>query len=270
MIKAIRLSKQNAIALLRIILAVFLFSCTPEKSGTQNILVVVAHPDDETAFGSALAKHARLGDNVYVIFAVDAKFDTRLISAPPDSLLKIKQNEVACSCEKLRINKPIFFSFNSLDRKHGNRDGVRDAVDTGNQFKEKFKQTLADIQPDLIITFGPDGEYGHPEHIVVGSLVTELLLREGWVDTYPLYYFGWTKTQEADGDGWVRYADDQYFNTRITYTDEDEQNAMDAIQCYASGFTQKDIEEMIAFELERKNELYFRRFIVAKGLQEGY
>jgi len=244
--------------------------CSTKKEKQKSILVVVAHPDDETGFGAALAKHARLGDTVYLIVAVDAKFDTRLISASPDSLTKAKQRDVLCSCEKLGIQPPIFFSFTSLDRKHGDQDGVRDAVETGNHFREKLKQTILNLQPDLIITFGPDGEYGHPEHIIAGSLVTELLLREGWVEKYPLYYFGWTKSLEADGDGWVRYADDQYFNIAVSYTDEDEQRAAQSIRCYTSGFSQQDMEDMIAFERERKNELYFRKFYTEKGLKSDF
>jgi len=245
-------------------------SCSTEKEKHKSILVVVAHPDDETGFGAALAKHAQLGDTIFLVVAVDAKYDTRLISASPDSVAKAKQQDVLCSCEKLGIQPPIFFSFASMDRKHGDEDGVRDAVETGNQFREKLKQTILDLQPDLIITFGPDGEYGHPEHIIVGSLVTELLLRESWVEKYPLYYFGWTKSLEENGDGWVRYADDQYFNMVVDYTDNDEQKAMQAIRCYTSGFSQQDMEEMIAFELERKNELYFRRFYIEKGFKNNF
>lgn len=244
--------------------------CVKKVEKPKTILVVVAHPDDETGFGALLAKHARLGDTVYLIVAVDAKFDTRLISASPDSLTRAKQHDVLCSCEKLGIQPPIFFSFTSLDRKHGDKDGVLDAVETGNHFREKLKQTILNLQPDLIITFGPDGEYGHPEHIIAGSLVTELLLREGWVEKYPLYYFGWTKSLEADGDGWVRYADDQYFNIVVNYPDEDEQNAAQSIRCYTSGFSQQDMEDMIAFERERKNELYFRKFYVEKELKSNF
>ncbi len=234
------------------------------------ILVVLAHPDDETAFGSILAKHTRLGDQVHLILAVDAKFDTRYVSGSPDSVAQAKQRDVACSCEKLGIEKPVFYSFTSMDRKHGNRDGVRDAVEAGSQFREKLKQTIVELQPDLIITFGPDGEYGHPEHIIVGSLVTELFLRESWADTYPLYYFGWTKSQEENGDGWVRYADDQYFNVEVTYTDQDEQKAAQSIRCYTSGFSTEEMDEMIAFEKERENKLYFRKFATEKGLQQEF
>lgn len=237
---------------------------------SKTILVVLAHPDDETAFGSALAKHARLGDRVHLILAVDAKFDTRFVNAAPDSVAQAKQRDVVCSCEKLGIEKPIFYSFSSMDRKHGAKDGVRDAVESGSQFREKLKQSIVDFKPDLIITFGPDGEYGHPEHIIVSSLVTELLLREGWVDKYPLYYFGWTKSLEEDGDGWVRYADDQYFNVEVTYTDEDEQKAAQAIRCYSSGFSTAEMEEMTAFERDRENKLYFRKFVTEKGVQQNF
>lgn len=246
------------------------FTCTPQKSEMKRILVVMAHPDDETAFGAALAKQAREGDSVQLVFAVDGKFDTRLISTTPDSLAKIKQDQTICACKQLGINKPLFYSLESLDRKHGSKDGVRDAVEAGNLFKEKLKQTLLALNPDLIITFGPDGEYGHPEHIIVGSLVTELLLREGWVDIYPLYYFGWTKTLEEGGDDWVRYSDDSYFNVRVTYTDEDEQNALQAIQCYTSGFSQQEMTDMMTYEKNRTNELFFRKFMVMHGLTEDF
>lgn len=253
-----------------LIISLVFVACQDKPQQSNVILVVLAHPDDETAFGSALAKHARLGDRVHLILAVDAKFDTRFVNASPDSVAQAKQRDVLCSCEKLGIEKPIFYSFNSLDRKHGAKDGVRDAVESGSQFREKLKQSIVDLKPDLIITLGPDGEYGHPEHIIVSSLVTELLLREGWVDQYPLYYFGWTKSLEADGDGWVRYADDQYFNVEVTYADDDEQKAAQAVHCYTSGFSTVEMEEMIAFEKERENKLYFRKFVTEKAMRKEF
>ncbi|MBL7860769.1 MAG: PIG-L family deacetylase [Cyclobacteriaceae bacterium] len=256
----------------RLFLVLFILgplSCSHEEASQKKILVVVAHPDDETGFGAALAKQSRLGNKVTVVVAVDARNHTQFISAAPDSVAKAKRRDVECSCGKLGV-EPLFYEFLSLDRKHGARDGVRDAVETGVSFREKLKQTLLEVQPDLIITFGPDGEYGHPEHIIVGSLVTELLLREGWVSKYPLYYFGWTRSQEANGDGWVRYAEDGYFNVVVNYTDEDEARAMESIRCYTSGFSPAEMNEMIEFERTRKNELYFRRFQVAEGLHSDF
>ncbi len=252
------------------ILLGLLFISSHAAGGGKTILVVIAHPDDETGFGAALAKYARLGHNVRLVVAVGAGFDTRFVDAGPDSVASAKRRDAACAAERLGILPPIFFGLSSLDRKHGAKDGVRDAVEAGTFFREKLKETILQNRPDLIITFGPDGEYGHPEHIIVGSLVTELLLREGWVATYPLYYFGWTKSLEEHGDGWVRYADDAYFNVHVEYTDEDEEKAMAAIRCYTSGFSQQQMDEMIAFERTRKNELFFRRFAVSEGVKKGF
>ncbi len=68
----------------------------------------------------------------------------------------------------------------------------------------------------------------------------------------------------------MRYADDQYFNVKLTYTEEDEQKAAHAIQCYTSGFSQTEMKEMIDFERERPNEYFFRRFKAAKGLTDDF
>ncbi|MBK8415121.1 MAG: hypothetical protein IPL22_11940 [Bacteroidetes bacterium] len=52
----------------------------------------------------------------------------------------------------------------------------------------KLKKHIELLQPDVLITFGPDGEYGHSEHIVTSAVVQEVLLREGWVEKYPLFF----------------------------------------------------------------------------------
>jgi LmbE family N-acetylglucosaminyl deacetylase len=56
---------------------------------------------------------------------------------------------------------------------------------------------INDIHPNLIITFGPDGDTGHSDHRIIGNMVTEIILREAWVDRFPLYYLAWTK-QRSD------------------------------------------------------------------------
>lgn len=248
---------------------VTLISCNEKTTQTKTILVVVAHPDDETGFGSVLAKFSQLRYNVHLVIAVDGRNSIRSEYNNPDSLALSNKNQAICSCEKLGISAPIFYDLVSLDRKHGPKDGVRAAVESGIQLREKLKETILDIQPDLIITYGPDGEYGHPEHIIVGSLVTELLLREKWVDKYPLYYFGWTKTLEQGNDGWIRYADDQYFNVIIEYTDEDELKSLESLNCY-DRMPKNEREEIIEIEKKRKNEMYFRKFVVAQGQTKDF
>ncbi|WP_296704685.1 PIG-L family deacetylase [Algoriphagus sp.] len=146
------------------------FSCNEKQNKSKDILVVVAHPDDETGFGSVLAKFSRIGYNVHLVIGVDGRYATQSGNKNPDSLALSNKKQAICSCEKLGISEPIFYDLISLDRKHGQKDGVRAAVESGIELREKLKQTILQIQPDLIIAYGPDGEYGHPEHIIVGSI----------------------------------------------------------------------------------------------------
>lgn len=254
--------------LLCFFMVISLCSFIPKKS-QKTILVVVAHPDDETAFCAALAKFVRLGYKVQMIVAVDGRFRIHTKASTPDSAALKNKNESICSCEQLGISKPIFYDLISLDRKYGAKDGVRDAVESGVRFRDSLKSSILQYQPDLIISFGPDGEYGHPEHIAVSSLITELLLREGWAEKYPLYYFGWPKSLEQGNDGWVRYVDDTYFNVVVTYNDDDERRAIASINCY-SAFSQAEKDQMREEEQKRKNELFFRKFVIAKGFTKEF
>ncbi|MFU8861147.1 MAG: PIG-L deacetylase family protein [Cyclonatronaceae bacterium] len=63
--------------------------------------------------------------------------------------------------------------------------------------KEDIKRIIGELKPDAILTFGPDGDTGHPDHRAISDLTTEVLLREGWAKTYPLYYIVWPREKEV-------------------------------------------------------------------------
>lgn len=232
----------------------------------KTILFIGAHPDDETAISEVLTKYGRLGNKVFIIVATDGKGGTRVTKIPDgDSLGVLRRTESICGCKTLGIEPPIFFGIERLDTKIG----------TGNYFKEhqRFMDSLRVriplINPDIIITAGPDGDTHHSEHIVVGATVTELLLAEGWVERYPLYHFAWKKGVESVDPG--SYMDEQYFNVKISYTDEDERKAIEALHCYVTQYTQEEFKE----EEDRKlkdttNTIYFRKFVVMKGLKNDF
>ena len=127
------------------------------------ILFVGAHPDDETAISEVLNKYARLGNKVFVIIATDGKDGTRVTKIPAgDSLGMLRRKESICGCKTLGVQAPVFLGIERLDTKIG----------TGKYFKEhqRFMDSLRVkipfINPDIIITAGPDGDTHHSEHIV--------------------------------------------------------------------------------------------------------
>ncbi len=67
------------------------------------------------------------------------------------------------------------------------------------------------------------------------------------------------------------YTDEQYFNVKISFTAEDEKSAIEALNCYVTQYTPGELKE----EAERKlkdteNTIYFRRFVVKKGLKDDF
>ncbi|MEO6613637.1 MAG: PIG-L family deacetylase [Chitinophagaceae bacterium] len=225
----------------------------------KTILVIVAHPDDENMGGPVYAKYARLNYRVQFMIATDGKFGTRVTNIPEgDSLGNLGKLESICACKKLGVDTPIFLSLERLDTKIGTRAYLNDHK----KLLAELKKYIEAIQPDILITFGPDGEYGHSEHIVVGATITELLLREGWVDKYPLYFIGWRKDQVTDNDE-LSYVDNRYLDYEIDYSVEDEKKSIEASKCYVTQFTQKELQDEEEGRLKDPlNMIPFRKFRV--------
>jgi LmbE family N-acetylglucosaminyl deacetylase len=231
------------------------------QTSKKTILGIFPHPDDENMIGSVLAKYSRLGHNVYIIIATDGKDGTRVTKIPSgDSLGRIRQQETICACEKLKINPPIYLHIDRLDTKFG----VRPYLNGRKRGMEELKKYIDKLNPDLLLTFGPDGEYGHSEHIVTGAMVTELLLKEGWVDKYPLYFPVDIKEDVIDDDE-LSYIDRKYINLKVIYSDEDEQKMIEAGKCYVTQFTQEEIKDLIdVVTKDKANTKYFRKFSVSQ------
>ena len=255
----------NTLLLSFFLLASFL--CDAQMIQTKRtILFVGAHPDDETAISEVLNKYARLGNKVFIIIATDGKDGTRVTKIPAgDSLGMLRRKESICGCKTLGLEPPIFLGIERLDTKIG----------TGKYFKEhqRFLDSLRVkiplINPDIIITAGPDGDTHHSEHIVVNGTVTELLLAEGWVEKFPLYYFAWKKGMESIDPG--SYMDEQYVNVIVKYTNEDEKKAIEAINCYITQYTSEELKDEAANKLkDTSNTIHFRKFVVKKGLSDDF
>ncbi len=242
----------------------------PKANGQQKaktILGIFPHPDDENMIGDVLAKYARQGHQVYVIIATDGKDGTRVTKIPAgDSLGKLRQQESICACEKLGINPPVYLHIDRLDTKFG----VRPYLNSHKKLLEELKKYIQQLQPDILITFGPDGEYGHSEHIVTGATVIDLLLREGWVNKYPLYFPTYIKEDVTDEED-LSFVAKQYINVRISVSDEDEQKLIEAAKCYVTQTTQEEIKELIERKSKDKSNIkFFRRFYVNKGIKNEF
>ena len=248
-----------------------LLACQEKSQGVphkteERFLLIVAHPDDETTIGPVLAKYAK-DHPVHLIIATQGDLGVTEHAGIPagDSLVQVRKKEAICSCEKLNIHPPIFLGLkDQLEMKDiGKYYGQLDLL------KTLIQKEIDRIKPTKILTFGPDGDTGHPDHRMVGIITTEVYLREGLSREVDLYYYGWTKKQAAKYWDWnLNYLADEEFNYKISFSEAEEQQALESIACYKSQYSQEEIDRWIKVEKEDpENVLFFRKFHTEYELQ---
>lgn len=136
------------------------------------ILAVFAHPDDETVVAPALANAARRGAHVRIVYVTrgDASApETEL--APGRAIAAHRSEETRCAARALGAEEPLFYDFG--DGKLG--EITRPVAATLRRLQESLAGTMADERPDVVITWGPDGGYGHPDHRLVSAVTSQII-----------------------------------------------------------------------------------------------
>ena len=129
------------------------------------VLGIFAHPDDETlGAGATLAKYASAGADVRVVSLTkggagqirDAGVATR------STLTAVRERELEAAGKELGLVETRCLDY---------LDGGLAAVDP-EVLEALVADLLAELEPDVVITFGADGLSGHPDHVAVGAVVT--------------------------------------------------------------------------------------------------
>ncbi len=225
---------------------------------SKKIVAIFSHPDDETTISPVLAKYAN-NHEVHVIIATDGRFGVTDHTNIPegDSLVQIREKEAACSCAALGIEAPIFLG---LKDGLGSQDGMSAFFSQLGALENRLRSTLDSLSPDIIITFGPGGDSGHPDHRLVGDVTTQVYLEDAHLGDTKLFYFEWTKEQSNKLEGWnLKHIHQNNTNVHISFSEEDEKKSFESIACYKTQYTQKTMDEWIQTEKDDKiNMLHFR------------
>jgi len=136
---------------------------------SRTLLGVWAHPDDE-AYTSAglMAEFRARGDRVVIVTATLGERGTSDPDTWPPARLAIRRHaELRNSLAALDVDELYLLGY---------EDGAcetRDGTDT-------IAAHIARIEPDVIVTFGPDGLTGHPDHLAICRWTTD-----AWAATRP-------------------------------------------------------------------------------------
>jgi len=130
------------------------------------LMCVLAHPDDETlGVGGSLACYAAQGVEIQLLTATRGErgwFGAQEDNPGMEALGRLREDELRCAAEKLGIRRVDFLGY---------VDGDLDQADP-REASAAIADHLRRFRPQVVVTFGPDGVCGHPDHIAISQFTT--------------------------------------------------------------------------------------------------
>lgn len=164
------------------------------------------------------------------------------IPAGPE-MARVRAEEARCSCRELGIEPPTQLGF---------RDGElgMSIGSPGSYLREvvrAIRRLLAELRPDAVITWGPEGGYGHPDHRLVGAVVTQVV--QSGVKGAPtrLFYpaLPADRLPRRPGDPIWAVTDPRFLTVRVPYDAVDLAATRRAFACHQSQFTDERREVLV-------------------------
>src|SRR5262245_5233441 len=222
------------------------------QSSERTLVAVVAHADDEGPVAPILARYAREGVRVHLIIASDGAagagqqghIPRPQDTAPGDQLSRQRAEEAQCAARTLGIQPPILLGF--PDGKLGDYLGDRALV---YRVTQRIAEELERLRPDAVITWGPDGGTGHPDHRIVSSIVTQLQRTGAPGVPERLFYMSlpvasMRAMNPQRGAPPLLEPQARYFTTHVPFAPEDLAAAKRAMACHRTQFTPEVVERV--------------------------
>jgi LmbE family N-acetylglucosaminyl deacetylase len=168
------------------------------------LMAVLAHPDDEClGFGGTLAKYAAEGVHTSLVTATRGEAG-RFRGLPhgdghpgAEALGRIREAELRAAAAVLGVRDLALLGYRDQEL---DRADPREAVG-------RIVTHLRRVRPQVVITFAPDGAYGHPDHVAICQFTTAAVVAAadpGFAAEAPgphavskLYYLAWPDAAHA-------------------------------------------------------------------------
>jgi LmbE family N-acetylglucosaminyl deacetylase len=132
--------------------------------GRRVLATILAHPDDETfGVGGTLLRYTDAGVECHSLSLTRGEASTNMPASgpvPPAELGRLREAELAESGRRLGLRSTTCLGY---------PDGRLAAAPAAEVLRDLVRW-LRTVRPDVVLTWGPDGGYGHPDHIASGQL----------------------------------------------------------------------------------------------------
>jgi LmbE family N-acetylglucosaminyl deacetylase len=221
---------------------------------SRTLVAVLAHADDEGPIAPLLARYSREGVQVYMIVVSDGSAGGGQQGHIPrpaggstaEGLAAARAGEARCAAEALSMRPPILLGF--PDGRLGDYAGDRSLIYRASQ---RIAEEVGRLRPDVVITWGPDGGTGHPDHRIVSSIVTQLQRTGAPGVPERLFYMtlpvdAMRAMNPARGEPPLHAPQGRYLTTRISFAPEDLAAAKRSMACHRTQFTPEVVERVTA------------------------
>jgi LmbE family N-acetylglucosaminyl deacetylase len=145
------------------------------------IIAVFAHPDDERVIGPLLSRLAREGRVTHLVIATDGSQGIRDFAHIPAGaeLAAARTKEANCAAKRLGVRQLHIL---------GLPDGGLASFEVLAKLRSGLAAIIDSLRPAAIITFGPEGGTGHPDHRLVGDVTTQIVQSDARYANIDLLY----------------------------------------------------------------------------------
>jgi LmbE family N-acetylglucosaminyl deacetylase len=135
-----------------------------------DLLVVVAHPDDETLYaGGSIRQATRRGEYVTVVTLTHGEAGRTLDVCRPSELAAQRRHEFETAMSVLGVTDALLLDY---------PDGA--LGENSARAAEELRDLVNDRQPREIITFPANGMNGHPDHVASHHATLDAVRRSAW------------------------------------------------------------------------------------------
>lgn len=167
------------------------------NSSQKKLMAVFAHPDDESLLmGGTLAKYANEGVDTHLLMATKGqrgRFGVNRGNPGIEIVGKTREQELLGAAQALSMKEVSFLDY---------MDGDLDKSDP-EEIIRKIALHIRRVQPQVLVTFGPDGAYGHPDHVAISQFTSAAIIKAADASFHTaaykpfsvskLYFIAWTK-----------------------------------------------------------------------------
>jgi LmbE family N-acetylglucosaminyl deacetylase len=250
------------------------------------LLAVLAHPDDESlGLGGTLARYAGEGVEISLITATRGERGRNGESrvTPQAQLAAMREGELRSAANVLGISNLCILGY---------PDGELDRAEP-NEAVTRIAAQIRRWKPHVVVTFGPEGAYGHPDHIAISQLAGAAIVHAAHAknddslmdhpqhQVLKFYYMAWTaakweayqsalKKLTAKVDGCERQATPwpDWAITTVIDTTEHWPTAWRAISCHTTQMSIYRNLQSLSNEQHRSlwgSQEFYRVFSLANG-----